>query len=53
MSSTGSANPPLPDLSGVIVPSSARHAGLRRMLRGLATYVALIICSSVMVMPLA
>ncbi|MBA2247494.1 MAG: hypothetical protein H0W23_05150, partial [Chloroflexia bacterium] len=41
--------PPLPDLSGVIVPVTARHAALRRMIRGLATYLALIVCSSVMV----
>lgn len=53
MSASRPANPPLPDLSGVIVPSSARHAGLKRMLRSLATYIALIIGSSVMVMPLA
>ena len=45
--------PPLPDLSGVIVPVTARHAALRRMIRGLATYLALIVCSSVMVLPLA
>lgn len=53
MSASRPANPSLPDLSDVIVPSAARHAGLKRRLRALATYIALITGSSVMVMPLA
>lgn len=53
MSTARPVVPPLPDLSGVTVPSSARHAGLKRLLGLLATYLALIVASSVMVMPLA